>query len=136
MNIIDVGIWAGMFVVILIAIGLILTRLYHRTTKEVSFVRTGFGGQRVIMNGGAMVFPILHEIILGLLADQRREEDAKLVRVQGRAFRLEHTGTFRHRLGGRVLVLEELQDRPIRLTRTRSGAVPWPSVNPLKNDEA
>ena len=47
----------------LFTIGIILTRLYRRSTKEESFVRTGFGGERVIMNGGALVLPILHEII-------------------------------------------------------------------------
>ena len=31
--------------------------------KELSFVRTGFGGQKVVMNGGALVFPVLHEVI-------------------------------------------------------------------------
>ncbi|MDJ0789004.1 MAG: flotillin domain-containing protein [Myxococcota bacterium] len=53
-------------VVILIAIftiGLILARLYKRSTKELAFVRTGFGGQKVIMDGGSLVFPVLHEII-------------------------------------------------------------------------
>lgn len=49
--------------VALIAIGLILARLYKRASKEVSFVRTGMGGQHVVMNGGALVYPILHEII-------------------------------------------------------------------------
>ncbi|MEO1198118.1 MAG: flotillin family protein [Pseudomonadota bacterium] len=47
----------------LLAVGLIFARLYRRSSKEVSFVRTGFGGQKVIMNGGALVFPVLHEII-------------------------------------------------------------------------
>jgi uncharacterized membrane protein YqiK len=47
----------------LIVIGLIFARLYKRASKEISFVRTGFGGQKVIMNGGALVFPVLHEII-------------------------------------------------------------------------
>ena len=42
---------------------MVVARLYRRATKEVSFVRTGFGGQKVIMNGGALVFPVLHEII-------------------------------------------------------------------------
>ncbi|MEO1553923.1 MAG: flotillin domain-containing protein [Pseudomonadota bacterium] len=42
---------------------MVFARLYRRSSKEVSFVRTGFGGQKVIMNGGALVFPILHEII-------------------------------------------------------------------------
>ncbi|WP_047977443.1 flotillin domain-containing protein [Muribacter muris] len=42
---------------------LILTRLYRRASKEVSFVRTGFGGEKVIVNGGAIVLPVLHEVI-------------------------------------------------------------------------
>jgi uncharacterized membrane protein YqiK len=54
---------AGIIVVALITLGLILSRLYRRASKEVSFVRTGFGGQKVIINGGALVFPVLHEII-------------------------------------------------------------------------
>lgn len=47
----------------LIVIGLILSKLYARASKEISFVRTGFGGQKVIMNGGALLFPVLHEAI-------------------------------------------------------------------------
>tara|TARA_B100000676_G_C18059235_1_gene836586 strand:+ start:144 stop:503 length:360 start_codon:yes stop_codon:yes gene_type:complete len=47
----------------LIAIGLVLSKLYRRASKETSFVRTGFGGQSVVMNGGALVLPVLHETI-------------------------------------------------------------------------
>lgn len=36
--------------------------LYRRSTKDVSFVRTGFGGEKVVMGGGAMVLPILHDL--------------------------------------------------------------------------
>ena len=36
--------------------------LHRRSTKDVSFVRTGFGGEKVIMGGGALVLPILHDI--------------------------------------------------------------------------
>jgi len=50
-------------VILLVLIGLVMARLYRRSSKEVSFVRTGFGGQKVIMNGGALVYPILHETI-------------------------------------------------------------------------
>lgn len=53
----------GVIFVALIALGFILARLYRRSSKEVSFVRTGFRGQRVIMNGGAIVLPVLHEVI-------------------------------------------------------------------------
>jgi uncharacterized membrane protein YqiK len=48
---------------LLLFILMVVARLYRRATKEVSFVRTGFGGQKVIVNGGALVFPVLHEII-------------------------------------------------------------------------
>ncbi len=47
----------------LVVIGLIFARLYKKSSKEISFVRTGFGGQKVIMNGGALVLPILHDVI-------------------------------------------------------------------------
>lgn len=40
-----------------------VSRLYRRSSKEISFVRTGFRGQKVIMNGGALVLPVLHETI-------------------------------------------------------------------------
>ena len=62
-NLINILIIAGLIVVALIVLGLILARLYKRSTKEISFVRTGFRGQKVIMNGGALVFPVLHEVI-------------------------------------------------------------------------
>ena len=53
----------GAIIVALVTMGLILARLYQRASKELSFVRTGFGGEKVIMNGGALVLPVLHEII-------------------------------------------------------------------------
>ena len=59
----NIGMIAGVIVVALIVLGMILSRLYTRASKETSFVRTGFGGQKVIMNGGALVFPVLHEVI-------------------------------------------------------------------------
>lgn len=54
---------AAIIIVAIFVIGMIIARLYRRASKEVSFVRTGFGGQRVIMNGGALVLPVLHETI-------------------------------------------------------------------------
>jgi uncharacterized membrane protein YqiK len=47
----------------LFTIGLIFARLYHRASKERAFVRTGLGGQKVVMDGGAVVLPIFHEVI-------------------------------------------------------------------------
>ena len=59
----DILILAAIVVVAIFALGLIMARLYRRASKELSFVRTGMGGQKVIINGGALVLPILHEII-------------------------------------------------------------------------
>jgi uncharacterized membrane protein YqiK len=51
-------------VVIIVAIVVwILNWLYLRSSKERAFVRTGLGGQKVVMNGGAFVLPIVHEVI-------------------------------------------------------------------------
>ena len=50
-------------VCILFIIGIIFARLYHRASAEQAFVRTGLGGQKVVMSGGAIVMPIFHEII-------------------------------------------------------------------------
>lgn len=47
----------------LLVIGSIFARLYKRASAERSFVRTGLGGQKVIMSGGAVVLPIFHETI-------------------------------------------------------------------------
>ncbi len=60
---INVGVPAIIGLVALLFIGIIFARLYHRATKETAFVRTGLGGQKVIMDGGAIVLPIFHEII-------------------------------------------------------------------------
>ena len=62
-NLINIAIIASSVLITLLALGLILARLYKRASKEVSFVRTGFNGEKVIMNGGAIVLPVLHEII-------------------------------------------------------------------------
>ena len=37
--------------------------LYLRSSKERSFVRTGLGGQKVVLGGGAFVLPIVHDVI-------------------------------------------------------------------------
>lgn len=58
-----IGLWVGGGLVAIIAFGLILSRLYRRASKEVSFVRTGLGGQKVVMNGGAICLPVFQDII-------------------------------------------------------------------------
>jgi uncharacterized membrane protein YqiK len=52
---------AGIVLVKLLIIGIIFARLYKRASKEIGFVRTGFRGEKVVINGGALVLPVLHE---------------------------------------------------------------------------
>jgi uncharacterized membrane protein YqiK len=49
-------------IVVAIAVWL-LHWLYLRSSKERSFVRTGLGGQKVVLGGGAFVLPIVHDVI-------------------------------------------------------------------------
>lgn len=60
----------GLFILGLIAVAIVvaivvwlLHWLYLRSSKERSFVRTGFGGTKVVLGGGAFVLPIVHEVI-------------------------------------------------------------------------
>ncbi|MGE0716481.1 MAG: flotillin family protein [Alphaproteobacteria bacterium] len=60
----------GGFVLGLIAVAVavaivvwLLNWLYLRSSKERAFVRTGLGGQKIVLNGGTFVLPILHEVI-------------------------------------------------------------------------
>lgn len=62
-NMISILIIAGVILIALISMVMVFAKLYKRATKEISFVRTGFGGQKVVMNGGAIVLPVFHEVI-------------------------------------------------------------------------
>jgi uncharacterized membrane protein YqiK len=57
----SIGIYALVVLAALLTIGVVIARLYKRSTKEIAFVRTGFGGEKVVMNGGALLLPVLHE---------------------------------------------------------------------------
>ncbi len=61
----------------------LLQWLYRRSTKETSFVRTGFGGQTVVIGGGALVLPIIHEVtpvnMRTLRLEVRRARDQALI---------------------------------------------------------
>jgi uncharacterized membrane protein YqiK len=49
---------------IMVAIAVwLLHWLYLRSSKERAFVRTGLGGQKVVLDGGAFVLPIVHDVI-------------------------------------------------------------------------
>lgn len=69
----------AVFAIIMILLG-IASRFYRRASKELSFVRTGLGGQKVVADGGAIVLPIFHQVTpvnmmtLRLLVERKNEE--------------------------------------------------------------
>ncbi|MFZ3484529.1 flotillin domain-containing protein [Sphingomonas sp. 3-13AW] len=76
-----VGIVAGAGLLLLLVIGLLIAKLYKRASKEIGFVRTGAGGEKVVINGGALVLPVFHETMpvnmnTVRLAVERKNSDA------------------------------------------------------------
>lgn len=63
-SLVEILVLAGIALLAIVTVGLVLARLYKRSTKETAFVRTGLGGQKVIMDGGAIVLPVFHELVL------------------------------------------------------------------------
>lgn len=53
--------WLIVAIIVIVVAVYIVNWLYHRSSKEVSFVRTGFMGERVVINGGAFVMPFIHD---------------------------------------------------------------------------
>ncbi|MGB1258373.1 MAG: flotillin family protein, partial [Thiolinea sp.] len=51
-----------LIVLILLAVAM-FAAFYRRASKDMAYVRTGLGGERVIVNSGAFVFPILHDTV-------------------------------------------------------------------------
>ena len=56
------GVPAILILLTLLIVGFAFTRIYHRSTREMSLVRTGSGGRKIIMDGGIIVIPGLHEL--------------------------------------------------------------------------
>ena len=59
----SLAVFAGIGLFSIIILGIVFSRLYRKTTKELTFVRTGFGGEKVVVDGGALILPILHDYI-------------------------------------------------------------------------
>ncbi len=76
----SVAFWVAGAVGFLLVLLIVAARFYHRATKELAFVRTGLGGEKVILDGGAIKLPVFHEIIpvnmrtLRLQVDRKNEE--------------------------------------------------------------
>lgn len=73
----------GIVVLAIVVIMLVLMRMWQRATREVSLVRTGSGGRKVIMDGGCIALPVFHEIsqvnMKTLRLEIRRTEEAAMI---------------------------------------------------------
>jgi len=79
--------WLLILFVILIIVGVITFYMvfYERPTKETSYVRTGAGGEFVLMDRGGFVLPVIHEAIPVRMNTQkieihRKEEHALITK--------------------------------------------------------
>ena len=51
-----------LFVVAIVIAIVLLNRFYRKASREVALIRTGAGGQRVVMDGGFLALPFLHRV--------------------------------------------------------------------------
>jgi flotillin len=49
-------------VVVIAVVIIFLNRFYRKSTRDVALVRTGFGGQRILISGGCLALPFLHKV--------------------------------------------------------------------------
>jgi uncharacterized membrane protein YqiK len=54
--------WLIVAIIVIAVVYWVMTWLYRRSTKEIAFVRTGFLGEKVVIDGGAFVWPIVQDI--------------------------------------------------------------------------
>ena len=75
--------WLIFAVIVIFILYWVMNWLYRRSTKEVAFVRTGFLGEKVVIDGGAFVWPIIHDItpvnMNSLQLSVTRERDDALI---------------------------------------------------------
>lgn len=80
MDIANIVFWAVVAFFCFLTFLFILSRFYRRTSKEVAFVKTGAGGEKVILDGGAIVWPVFQETVkvnmrtLRLQVERKNEE--------------------------------------------------------------
>ena len=57
--------WLFGLIVLIVAISVgvaFLSRFYRKTSRDVALIRTGFGGQRIVLTGGTLALPFLHKV--------------------------------------------------------------------------
>jgi flotillin len=77
MDLVNIGLIVLTALLVLFVVGIVLSKLYQRAEKDRAYVRTGAGGQKVILDGGSLIMPVFHNIswvnLQTLRLDVRRE---------------------------------------------------------------
>ncbi len=83
MDFLSVGLIAGVIVTAIVVIGIIMTSLYTRSTRDKAYVRTGLGGKKVVLDGGSIILPIFHSYswvsLSTLRLEVKRAENESLI---------------------------------------------------------
>ena len=78
--------WLIVAIIVIVVVVYVVNWLYHRSSKEVAFVRTGFLGEKVVIDGGAFVLPFIHDFtpvnmnMLPMPIVRGRRQDAVITR--------------------------------------------------------
>lgn len=70
-------VWIIVIVIALAIIAAVVARFYQRATNEMSLVKTGLGGRKVVIDGGTLAIPYLHEISKVNMQTQRLDVQRK-----------------------------------------------------------
>jgi uncharacterized membrane protein YqiK len=72
-------------IVVIAIVVVFLSRFYRKSTRDVALVRTGFGGQRIVISGGCLALPFLHKVdeinMRTIRVEVRRGGDKSLITV-------------------------------------------------------
>ncbi len=83
MNLYDIIGPAALILAGIVGVGFVFATLYRRAEKDRSYVRTGLGGQKVVLDGGSVVLPVFHSVawvnLQTLRLDVRRDAADALI---------------------------------------------------------
>ena len=53
--------WILIGLVVFLILLVIFAKFYQKSSKDIAFVRTGMFGQKIVLTGGALAIPIVHQ---------------------------------------------------------------------------
>jgi flotillin len=152
----------GILLVLLCCALIVMTKLYVRTSANEAFVRTGMGGLKVVQDGGAIVLPILHQIVRVSLETIRLDVERKgiealitadklradikaefFIRVQADDASIQNTarslgdkssGQTHHQGGTRSPVAVLIEDKLVSALRTSAARKTLEQLNSERNE--